>query len=238
MQNFVKIAGLAAAALLTLTAAGSAADLRRAAAPAPIAVAPPPPPLAYNWTGVYLGLEGGWAWGNTEHDFTTGVGPGGRFDIDGGLIGGTLGANWQAPGSMFVLGVEGDVSWANIKGEFSALGCNSGPCYTEVNWLGTARARAGIAMNAFLLYATGGVAFGGVEGGINSNLNQNGSNTRVGWTVGGGAEVGLTRNVSVKVEYLYVDLGNDHQYTTTALGIPTNVDVVANVVRGGINVRY
>ena len=68
MYNVTKIAGLAAAALLALTAAGTAADLRRAPAPAPIAVAPPPPPLAlaYNWSGVYLGINGGWGWGDVR----------------------------------------------------------------------------------------------------------------------------------------------------------------------------
>ncbi len=84
----------------------SAADLPRGAVPykAPAYVA------QYNWTGFYLGINGGGAWGDSDwNGFAVSNSP------SGGMIGGTAGYNWQGAGSPWVFGLEGDIAWANIK---------------------------------------------------------------------------------------------------------------------------
>src|SRR5712691_5621226 len=93
----------------------------------------------YSWTGFYIGTVEGVGWGRTEHDFTTGVGHTGGWNISGPLAGGTVGLNWQTGG--FVLGVEADGEWAQIKGNFKGRGCNTGNCFTDIRAIGTARAR-------------------------------------------------------------------------------------------------
>jgi outer membrane immunogenic protein len=98
---------LVAGALLAAQSAG-AADL----SVAPLYKAPPAPPSlltpAYNWTGLYFGVNGGGGWGRSWWSGNaTGV------NVSGGLIGGTVGYNWQT--SNVVLGVEGDVDWSRLQ---------------------------------------------------------------------------------------------------------------------------
>jgi outer membrane immunogenic protein len=108
---------------------------------------------------VYIGIQGGGAWGNYLFDYNP-PDVGGR--ATGALFGGTIGGNWQAPGSNIVLGIEGDYAWANIRG--------GGPCPNpafscdvDLNSFGTIRGRLGVAMNTWLLYVTGGAAFGNLS---------------------------------------------------------------------------
>jgi outer membrane immunogenic protein len=207
--------GLAALAGFSNVAAG--ADLSRGTpyAPAPYAVP------YYNWTGFYLGLNGGGGWGSsTWSGFSS-------FSTSGGLIGGTVGYNRQF--GQFVAGIEGDLDWAKIQGG----GVCSFGCQTTDRWLGTVRGRVGYAMDRFMPYVTGGLAFGNFE--ATSTLG-NSNTTNAGWTIGAGVEYGLITNVSVKAEYLYVDLGN---FNCATCNVPvTNVSSTANILRGGVNVRF
>ncbi len=228
-----------------------AADLPMPAPPprAPAAYVPVAP--VFTWTGCYIGANGGWAVG--KNDWTvTGTGPGGpaigtstgNFNVSGFLVGGTVGANYQI--SWAVLGAEGDLDWADIKGNAGAFCGGIGAvaaytCETKESWLGTARARAGVALDRVLLYLTGGAAFGNVKatvtpGGLTDTT------TKVGWTAGGGAEFALTPNITAKIEYLFVDLQNG-SCTTACLVAPgpvTSADVTfkENIVRGGLNYKF
>ena len=134
-----------------------------------------------------------------------------------------------------MFGIEADGSWADIKGNFAATGCNSGNCFTTIEAFGTARARVGFAHNTILWYGTGGAAFGRVNAGIftANDVTQN----RWGWTAGAGVETGWGP-WSAKAEYLYMDLGNDITYTTVGSLIPTRVDVTAHLLRLGVNYRF
>ena len=123
----------AALGLLAVAAAlpAEAADLPRGMPyKAPAAYAP-----AYNWTGFYLGIQGGGAWGSSDWD-----GLAVSNSPSGGMIGGTAGYNWQAMGSPWVFGLEGDIAWANIK---DTVTCGGFACETKNNWFGTARGRVG-----------------------------------------------------------------------------------------------
>ena len=230
-------AALAAVAVLGFTAVASAADMP-VKAPAPI-VAP-----LYNWTGPYVGIAGGYGWGNSGQTDPgivinqTVTSEDGSYAVNGGILGGTLGYNWQQ--GPWVFGVEGDYSWADISGSSNVCGASSPhPCGTKLESLGTLRGRIGYAMGAtgnWLPYVTGGLAVGELNA-WDSLLSQSGSDFRAGWTVGGGVEVGITRNWTAKIEYLYVDLGSQQMFNIVP-GVPETVSFTANIIRGGINYRF
>jgi len=218
----ILLAGASLFALAGLTGAATAADLGR-----PITKAPPPvvAPI-YNWTGLYIGINGGGGWGNSSWSSSH---PG-DFDVSGGLIGGTIGYNWQS--GPWVLGLEGDIDWSNIKG--SALDLWGAPIETKNEWLATLRGRVGYAFDRFLPYVTGGAAFGDVKG---TSVVTSKTDTRAGWTVGGGVEFALMPNLSAKIEYLYVDLG-DFDCSVCSGVSPDDVKFTTNIVRGGLNYRF
>jgi outer membrane immunogenic protein len=221
--------------LVVVVVALSGASAMAADAPVrgPIAKAPPATAAAlFNWSGFYYGIQGGYAWGDSTHiDRGTGASSG-NVDATGWLLGGTVGANWQ--NGSFVTGVEADLAWANVDGSGGSAAACVTPCTTELNWLGTGRVRAGIAADAYLFYVTGGVAFGGVEGGQAGF--GSGGKTRVGWTVGAGVETVVARNWTAKLEYLYADLGDKSTYTTPAGTF--NVDYTSHIVRVGLNYKF
>jgi outer membrane immunogenic protein len=201
----------------------SAADLPRGMPyKAPAAYAP-----AYNWTGFYLGINGGGAFGNSDWN-----GLGVSNSPGGGMIGVTAGYNWQALGSPYVFGIEGDVDWTNVKDDTACGGLN---CHTRNNWLGTVRGRVGYSWDRWLPYVTGGIAFGDVEARRTGFAGS--SDTNVGWTVGVGIEGVIAGNWTAKLEYLYTDLG-DTTCSAAACGTATNVDLQMNVVRAGLNYRF
>ena len=141
---------------------------------------PPPPPAprapatyvpiavpVYNWSGIYIGVNGGYGFGTSNWSSSLAFGSTGNFNTNGWLAGGTVGANYEFWGGA-VLGVEGDWDWTNLKGTSGAAPCRATPghgtgCQTSSNWLGTVRGRAGWAFDRVLLYGTGGVAFAPVK---------------------------------------------------------------------------
>jgi len=211
--------------LLALAVAlpASAADLPRAVpykAPAFV-------PAGYNWTGFYLGINGGYAWGDSDWS-----GFGVTNSPSGGMIGGTAGYNWQGAGSPWVFGLEGDVDWADIRGSTACGGLN---CRTRTDWFGTARGRIGYAFDRFLPYFTGGAAFGDIKAGRTGFAGV--SDTNVGWTVGAGIEGAIADRWTAKVEYLYADLDNV-SCSAAACGVATTVDQRLNILRAGLNYRF
>src|ERR1700680_5071083 len=143
---FFALAGLAA-----LMGTAAAADLPRPAQQ-PYYKAPAAFVQAYNWTGFYIGVNGGGGFGNSTWDRT------GSFNMTGGLVGGTLGYNYQF--GQGVVGIEGDIDWANINGSTNTS-CPLG-CQTSDNWLSTVRARLGHAADRFMPYVNGGGPCGGI----------------------------------------------------------------------------
>jgi len=213
---------LAGVALMALdVASASAADIqRRQAIPvkAPMYVAPP-----YNWTGFYVGINGGGGWGRSDFadPFATG-----SFKTSGALAGGTLGYNWQMGQAVF--GVESDIDWSNIRG--SAVCGAFTTCETKNDWLGTVRGRFGYAFDRVMPYVTGGLAVGDIKSsvvGVGST-----HDTKAGWTVGGGVEAAIAGPWTAKVEYLHVDLGR----SDAILGSTTKFNT--NIVRAGLNYRF
>jgi outer membrane immunogenic protein len=207
---------------LAVTSA-TAADLPRSMPPTKAPVFLP----AYSWTGFYLGIQGGYGFGRSDWSAA-----GSDTDVSGGLVGGTVGYNWQTPGSPWVFGLEGDIAWANIKGDFTNAACPAG-CETKNTWLGTGRGRLGWAFDRWMPYVTGGVAFGEVKAtaaGLGSV-----SDTNVGWTVGAGIEGAVAGNWTAKLEYLYVDLGD---VSCGGCVAASSVDFRTHLVRAGLNYRF
>jgi outer membrane immunogenic protein len=217
---------LPAVALLGLVVAGPApaADL----SVAPLYKAPPVvAPTAYNWSGFYLGANGGGGWGTSNRDTA------GSLDLSGGVVGGTAGVNWQI--GHAVIGLEGDVDWSNLKGSTTSTLCAAG-CTTSNDWLATVRGRAGYAFDRFLPYVTGGLAVGDIKASTPGFAG--GTQTNAGWTAGGGVELALTNNWTAKAEYLHVDLGNMNCGFSCGVVANNNVSLKSDLVRGGVNFRF
>jgi len=212
--------GLAALTMLAAAVSAQAADI-----PPPVYKGVRPVIAYYNWTGFYLGINGGYAWGSSDWDF-----PVSSPSPKGGLIGATLGYNYQV-GSI-VFGIEGDYDWASIKGSDACAGVT---CETKSTYLATFRGRLGYAFDRWLPYITGGGAYGNINA-ISPVLGLAAKSAQLGWTVGGGIEYGFLGNWSAKIEYLYVDLGSfDTGFTTP---VPANVSLKENVVRAGLNYKF
>jgi outer membrane immunogenic protein len=217
----------AAVSLLATATAALAADMPARRPLPPQATVKAPPPLLFDWSGFYAGLHGGYAWGRSSFDYPGD--PSGSFAADGWLLGGVLGVNYQA--GQTVIGLEADLNWTDLSG---SAACTVGICQTTNSWLGTVRGRLGYAVDRFMPYVTGGVAFGDVEANVPGVGTA--SDTRVGWTAGVGAEYALSEKMSWKTEYLYVDLGKFN--CGAACAGPANVDFKAHIVRTGLNLRF
>jgi outer membrane immunogenic protein len=211
---------------LAMAQSAGAADL----SVAPLYKAPPRQKApAYNWSGFYLGVNGGGGWGHSYWDTSTD-----RVGLSGGLVGGTAGYNYQFQNN-FVLGLEGDMDWAHLNGTNSSVNCPAG-CSTSDTWLSTVRGRAGYAFGGVMPYVTGGLAVGDIR--ASTPGFPGASDTNAGWTVGGGVEFALPGNWTAKAEYLHVDLGN-FNCGANCNGMPTdNVSMHDNLVRAGVNYRF
>lgn len=190
----------------------------------------------YSWTGFYVGLNAGYTWGTSSHEFSPVGTSTGDYDVSGWLLGGTLGYNWQL--GAFVFGAEADIAWSDTDGR-RACPNPAFSCGTENTWLGTGRGRIGYAFDRWLPYFTAGAAFGDVKATIKPAAGFPGAHeTRFGWTIGGGVEFALWGSWTMKAEYLYVDLGRfDCGSGCTAAG-SDNVKFKTNIARAGVNYRF
>jgi outer membrane immunogenic protein len=239
----MRVICIASAALAVVGLGGTvdAADLYRGG---PRSVSPAdysPIPIA-NWTGFYVGLNGGGGWGTSDHTTTGTLGGVGvttsDFDVSGGLFGGTFGYNRQL--GQWVVGGEADLDWADINGtQTFTIGKFVGSALTRLDYLDTVRARVGYSWGPSMLYVTGGAAYGSVTAQLSGNVTAlaasgfvGQSDTRLGWTIGVGYEYMFTPLLSGKVEYLHVDLGTNTQL------LVDNVKFYSEIVRGGLNWHF
>ncbi len=238
----MKRIGLVALALAASTSVSLAADMA-------------PAPLAPVWTGFYVGVMAGYGGGDFDYSavFTDDVGSeasgGASLTSGGGFLGAQIGYNWQM--DNMVIGVESDMAWSGIKGnlELSLSSPVSGSMNagSEVDWFGTTRLRAGwTATPQLLLYATGGVAYGAVTSSYDlSDLgpgapSDSTSDTQWGWTAGAGFEYAVTERISLKTEYLYVDLASQNLLNTSFSQSSQKIDAdtAFHTVKAGVNIRF
>lgn len=209
----------------------------------------PAAPSVFSWTGPYIGIHAGYAWGR-EHDNQSESFPGGddsaeapillqadRFSVDGFIGGVHVGHNWQ--NDSFVYGIEGDFDFANVKGGADFAYDNvTGHLSLESDWQASIRARLGYAMDTWLFYATGGVAFGHADlTASNADLTFSDSNTHVGWTVGVGVEKAFTPNLIGRLEARYTDFGKK-TYNLGDFGTNIRADWHQAAVTVGLSYKF
>ncbi|WP_273726043.1 outer membrane protein [Brucella gallinifaecis] len=188
---------LASTVVLIAATGAKAADAIVYEEPAPVVAAP-----VFSWNGAYLGGQIGYGWGKSRFGDDTGSI---NLKPDGFLGGLYAGYNFDL-GNSVVLGIDGDVTYNNLKDSNTFLG----DTYLEskLRWSGAVRARAGYAVDRFLPYIAGGVAFGSVKNTIGDDeVSFSQSKTLTGWTAGAGVDYAATDNVIVRLEYRYTDYG-------------------------------
>jgi outer membrane immunogenic protein len=218
---------IAAAAALTVSAgAAQAADLYT---PPPVESSPVYAPPPFTWTGFYVGLQAGYAFG--DHDVAAPTTPTFNLDPDGFVGGAHAGFNYQW--NALVLGIEGDVEFSGIEGKLITAG---GSLKVEGNWQGSIRARLGYAIDRLLIYGTGGWAFADVDYRAVSGGVARDSTTFSGWTLGAGAEYAITDNVTARVEYRYTDFGDENIFSNVTPGVTADPDI--HTVRVGVSYKF
>ncbi|MBR0718796.1 outer membrane protein [Bradyrhizobium liaoningense] len=200
---------VALSALVIGTASASAADL----AARPYTKAPPPVVAAYDWSGFYIGAHVGWAETDPRFDFNgighynLAAGDSFRLNADGFMIGGHLGYNWTI--NNFLLGIEGSASYTDISADaVSPFFPASDTFHARMRWMATVTPRLGVTSGAWLFYVKGGAAFADLNTRIQDTVDYTDrSETRVGWTAGGGIEWMASRNWILGIEGNYYDFG-------------------------------
>jgi outer membrane immunogenic protein len=236
---------------LSLSVPANAADL----AARPYTKAPPPIVAAiYDWSGFYIGLNGG---GGTSHkcwDFVDTAGafgvagalvPEGCHNATGGTVGGQIGYRWQS--ANWVFGIEGQGNWADFSGNNVSLVFPAAQNRSRIDAFGMITGQVGYAWNNVLLYVKGGGAAVGDKYDIfvapgfagAGTLVASGSESRWGAAVGAGVEFGFAPNWSVGFEYDHLFLGHQNRDFVTPAGAFAGADRIGqNVDMGLVRVNY
>ncbi|GLI24837.1 outer membrane immunogenic protein [Xanthobacter flavus] len=230
---------LATVALAALSAPAAAADLATKYPVKAVAVVP-----VFSWTGFYIGGNVGYGGDSFTYDVNYFGSPvaSASLNSSGFYAGGQIGYNYQFANNV-VLGIETDLQWSNIAGNVSAsvLGLPVVSAGTTIDYFGTIRARLGYAIDRFLPYITGGVAYGktATSASVLGVQVFDKSSTNWGWTIGAGGEFAITNNWTFKAEYLYVDLGSASvDAVAIAPGLSASTDSKFNSFRAGVNYKF
>lgn len=239
MKNILSVAALLTVGLML---PAQAADM----AARPYTKAPAPVVSVYNWTGFYIGANGGYGSSHKCWDFNPVPGiliPEGCHNATGGTIGGQVGYRWQA--SNVVFGLEAQGNWADFRG--SNITLIPGPPFenvSRINAFGLFTGQVGLAWNSVLLYVKGGAAV--VSDRFNVNLTNvlvatTPDSTRWGATVGAGAEFGFAPNWSVAFEYDHIFLPDRTHNFTDTFGFPFSIERIrqdVDLVTVRVNYRF
>jgi outer membrane immunogenic protein len=208
-------------ALVVFSSVASAADLPRPAYKAPL-YSPAP---VFSWTGFYGGIHGGYGWSTfTGSDPVAGNS---TTQAKGWLAGVQLGYNYQI--GSFVVGAEGDYSWADVKKVVNdPLGLGGGQASLKNDYFATLALRLGYAIDRTLIYAKGGGAWTRDKLDITDGIGGfgNGRFNRSGWMLGAGVEYAFWDNISAKVDYNYLNFGSITEVATTGGGLAASTPTV------------
>lgn len=205
---------------------------------------PPAPalPALYSWTGAYLGLQAGYAWGQERSNVSDTLGRafnGAAFrqSADSALGGIHAGFNYQT--GSFVFGIEGDVEALHVKEELVAPGIAA---RVTRDWQASLRGRVGFALDRFMIYATGGAAF--TEVGFHAantvtGLAESADRSRTGWTAGAGVNFAYTDNLILGAEYRYTDFGKGTQAARgPLLGLAVRHEATTHALRASAAYKF
>ncbi|MGE9009945.1 outer membrane protein [Leptospira interrogans] len=229
---------------LGMGAPATAADL----AARPYTKAPPPmvAPI-YDWTGFYIGGNGGWGQSRNCWDFVDVAGvvvADGCRERSGGLAGGQIGYRWQS--GTWVFGLEAQGDWADLSNQRASILNPLFSTRTTTDGIGLFTGQIGYAWNAALLYVKGGAAVTSNRFSILSTLTgaelASASATRWGGTIGVGLEYGFTPNWSFGVEYNHLFMGDANNSFSVAnpivAGALNRISQDVDMVTLRINYRF
>jgi outer membrane immunogenic protein len=233
---------LISASLIALGAPAMAADL----AARPYTKAPPMIAAIYDWSGFYIGINGGWGTSNNNWTNTTAgapLGAEGSHDASGGTVGGQIGYRWQA--GNWVFGLEAQGNWADFSGSNVSLATLGTTNRTKLDAFGLFTGQIGYAWNNALLYVKGGAAvtdnrYEGLSTATGA-LFDSASDSRWGGTVGVGLEYGFAPNWSAAVEYDHLFMGTNNYTLLTPVGTTVRSDDIkqdADLVTVRLNYRF
>ncbi|XIA63018.1 outer membrane protein [Bradyrhizobium sp. TZ2] len=232
---------LVTASLIALGAAAPAmaADL----AARPYTKAPPMIAAVYDWSGFYIGANGGWGSSHNSWDFLPGGLGEGSHDADGGTIGGQIGYRWQA--GTWVFGVEAQGNWADFSGSNVSVLFPGFVNRSKVDAFGLFTGQVGYAANNVLFYVKGGAAVTSNEYRISTlaglPTGVTGDDTRWGGTVGVGLEYGFAPNWSLGVEYNHLFMQDRTYAFTTPAGVFVGNDRISqdvDLVTARLNYKF
>lgn len=221
---------LGCVAAIALPVLAQAADM----SVAPVAAAAP----AVNWTGCYVGIHAGSGWGNKDWSDFTGLDTV-SYTTSGWLGGAQLGCDLQS--GPLVLGAEATWSWTNLDGDGAPAGLPTGSKFhSEIDWLATAGARAGLVADKALIYLSLAAAWADESHKLNlAGPNQELSDTRFGIMLGAGIEYMIAPFLSAKIEYDYIDFaGKDYNFNQLVNQAPVTNEQDVHLVKFGVNYRF
>lgn len=197
-----------------------------------------------DWSGAYAGIQGGYAFGEVDYDIFGSTFNALDDDIDGLTVGVYGGWNWQV--DSLVLGVDASLSYVDIDQDSPFASTPTGPdgvLTTELQFLSTIRGRVGYAFDNFLIFAAGGLAVAKVDATLEGDSGSGfGSpedeNWHTGFTVGAGVEAKLSDAWSARLEYSYVDLGEEDYSFDGATTLDGDIGLDAHMVRVGLAYQF
>lgn len=220
------LAGLTLTAVTAGSASVMAADLPQSPAPAPAYEAVPAAQQSIDWSGIYVGGNLGWTFGQ----FESSVGGAAKTDTNTNGVSGGLytGYNYQITPNL-VLGAEADFNLTDIERTKTSGGL---ALRSSSDWNSNIRGRIGYAFDRYLVYGAGGLAIADLEMAGNGAKD---SKTAIGWTLGAGAEAAITNNVVARFDYTYQDFGKE---TFNLGGTSVRSDYSDSQVRMGIGYKF
>jgi outer membrane immunogenic protein len=253
VKRFLSLSSISCVLVAAFLGSANAADMSM-----PLKAPPMAPPPTSNWTGFYIGINGGAGWGTAASSIDlsgltgfTGVGgtvPIGSHELNGFLGGGQIGYNWQT--GNVVLGVEGDGDWANISGTAPCLE-DVLSCSANVQWTADATVRLGVLpLSNLLVYVKGGAAWAGVNYNLSSSgiltttsISSSLTTTKTGGLLGFGTEYLFAPHWTAKIEYNYTDFGSStNTFVLTdgaaSVAVPVQTTLQMHTVKAGVNYHF
>lgn len=205
---------------------------------------PPAPtlPAFYSWTGIYLGVQAGYSWGQERTSFSDTLGrafngTAFRQSADSALGGAHAGFNYQA-GSI-VLGIEGDIEALDAGATLVAPGIAA---RVKRDWQASLRGRVGFALDRFMIYATGGAAFTDFNYHLHdpaTGLAESADRSKTGWTAGAGVNFAYTDTLILGAEYRYTDFGKvNHAGRGPLLGPTVRHEPTTHALRASVAYKF
>jgi outer membrane immunogenic protein len=209
---------------------------------------PAPTPAPFSWTGFYIGVQGGFGWGQESDNFSafTDI-PLDSFNVSGPIGGAHIGYDQQI--NSLVIGVVADIEASDIQGKKSSTyplveGTGFSTLSMQNTWQSSLRARAGVAFDRLLVYGTGGLAIANdhetntVSDTFGDYASRSQTKTLYGWTLGLGAEYAFDMHWSASAELRYANFGKGNYLGYDGNVINFNAGFGETLAQAGLSYRF